>query len=96
MPLAKHIRFKARPSVMFKSSTSRIDTEGLNKKLTEVIQQAYTKPFSLQSDFARTHAFFVASAASLGYITTRTGPRSFHYGHLWRTTRTGLIFLDNE
>lgn len=90
------IRFKLRPTVCFKSSTSRVDSEGITKRLTAVVQQAYTKPFSLQSDFARSNSFFVAAAASLGYITTRTGPRSSLYGHLWRTTRAGLQFLEKE
>ena len=90
------VRFKLRPTVLFKSPTSRVDAEGITKRLTEVVQQAYTRPFSLQSDFARSNSFFVAAAASLGYITTRTGPRSSLYGHLWRTTRAGLQYLEKE
>lgn len=90
------MRFKRRPGVFFKSSTSKVDSDGIVKRLTEVVQQAYTRPFSLQSDFARSNAFFVAAAASLGYISTRTSPRSAHYGHLWRTTRAGLQFLEKE
>ena len=88
--------FKKRPALCFKSSSSKVDSEGIIKRLTAVVQQAYTKPFSLQSDYARSNAFFVAAAASLGYISTRTSPRSTHYGHLWRTTRAGLQFLEKE
>lgn len=90
------MRFKLRPTACFKSSTSKVDSEGIVKRLTEVVQQAYTRPFSLQSDFARSNSFFVAAAASLGYISTRTSPRSVTYGHLWRTTRAGLQFLEKE
>jgi len=90
------VRFKLRPTVFFKSSTSKVDSVGIVQRITEVVQQAYTRPFSLQSDFARSNSFFVAAAASLGYITTRTGPRSPLYGHLWRTTKAGLQFLEKE
>jgi hypothetical protein len=81
---------------MFKTAGAKEYSEGLDKRLLEVVQQAYTCPFSLQSDFARSNAFFVAAASSLGYITTRTAPRSLHYGHLWRTTASGLTFLSKE
>lgn len=80
-------------AVSYPSSTS---SEEIARRLTEVIQRAYTQPFSLQSDFSRRNAFYVAAAASLGYITTRTSPRSFSYGHLWRTTKAGLHYLEKD
>lgn len=70
--------------------------DATGQRLTKVILQAYTRPFSLQSDFARANAFYVAAAASLGYITTRTAPRGHAYGHLWRATREGLKHLEKE
>jgi len=66
------------------------------EKLRAVVQRAYSKPFSLQSDFAREYAYFVAAAASLGFITTRISPKTDIYGSRWLVTRAGLLFLENE
>lgn len=90
------IKGKVRPPVRFKLKAQSSSTEALTKRLELVIQQAYTKPFSLQSDFARSHAFFVAAAASMGLITTRTAPKQGLFGHLWRATKQGLSFLEKE
>lgn len=72
------------------------NSDTIGQRLTDVVQRAYSQPFSLQSDFARVNAFFVAAASSLGYITTRVAPRSLHYGHLWRATKEGLRYLEKE
>lgn len=90
-------KLKRLPGVAFKRPSHGVaPTDTLTKKLVMVVQQAYTKPFSLQSDFARSNAFFVAAAASMGLITTRTGPKSHLYGPLWRATRAGLNYLEKE
>lgn len=60
----------------------------------EVIRHAYQAPVSLQSNFARLHAYELAVAASLGYLTTRVHPHSRNYGHLWRPTVDGLKYLE--
>lgn len=63
-------------------------------RLAEVIRHAYQAPISLQSNLARSHAFELATAASMGYLTTRVHPRSRNYGFLWRPTVDGLNYLE--
>ena len=63
-------------------------------KLIEVLQEAYLRPFSLQSDYARRNAQTVAKLASLKLITTQESPGV--HGKLWRITLTGLQRLSDE
>lgn len=55
-----------------------------------VVEYVYGDPMSVQSDFARTQAQWVAAAASLGYITTEC-PDGF--GRRWRLTVDGMYAL---
>lgn len=96
MKLRPLIFAKRGGSVATPARSSSSSSSEIGKRLTEVVQQAYSKPFSLQSDFARSNSFYVAAAASLGYITTRTSPKTYHYGPLWRTTKAGLHFLERD
>jgi hypothetical protein len=54
--------------------------------------EAYRKNFSLQSNFFRENAAYIAMAASLGFLTTRV------YGDVfsceWRPTAKGLRWLE--
>lgn len=65
--------------------------ERTGQRLTEVLTRAYDFPFTIQSDFARSHADVVGVAASLGFLTTilpdGTPTRE------WRVTPRGLRFL---
>lgn len=58
-----------------------------------VIEEAHNAPFSVQSDYARSKAQWVAAAASMGFITTEC-PAG--YGRRWRTTIDGLLFLKEQ
>jgi len=64
----------------------------IDRKLCDVIIEAYRRGFTVQSDFARTHADYVAMAASLGLLSTRL------YGNVfsreWRPTVKGLAFVN--
>jgi len=57
-----------------------------------VLHRAYIQPFSLQSDYAREHAFEVAELASRGLITTQVW--ADQYGKHWRVTQAGLALLE--
>ena len=64
----------------------------IDKHLLEVVLEAYKRSFSVQSDYARAEAEYVAMAASIGYISTRV------YGNVfsrdWRPTVKGLTWLE--
>jgi len=57
-----------------------------------VLQRAYLKPFSLQSEFARNHAHQAAEMSSRGLITTHIG--NGYYGRLWRVSAAGAALLE--
>jgi hypothetical protein len=59
--------------------------------LTDVLHQAWVRPFSVQSNFAREHAAIVAMAASDGFITTRIAAGV--YARHWHITLKGLQHL---
>lgn len=59
--------------------------------LAEVLQRAWTSPFSVKSDYARQHAELIAAAASKGLITTQQNQESF--GTSWLITLEGLKVL---
>ena len=87
---------KIRPPIHLKKGTAAPHRDDIPKLMLKVIEQAYAQPFSIQSNYARANAFFVASAASLGYITTKSSARGGTYGSLWRPTKAGLHFLEKE
>ena len=64
----------------------------IDKRLSEVMVESYRKNFSLQSDFFRANAPYVAMAASLGYLTTRV--YGDVYSSEWRPTSKGLRWLE--
>lgn len=64
----------------------------MERKSLIVLQRAYLKPFSLQSEFARNNAHQVAEMASRGLITTHIG--NGFYGRLWRVSAAGRALLE--
>lgn len=68
-------------------------TDDLKDALDEVITEAFSRGISVQSDFARGNAAYVAAAASLGLITSRSGSE---FGRVWRVTVKGLEYLQDE
>jgi hypothetical protein len=62
-----------------------LDTTG--KQLTDVLERAWAGGFTIQSDFARTNAAYVALAASEGFISTIISKERF--GKTWRLTPEG-------
>lgn len=66
----------------------------LDLDLRRVVTQAYKRPFSIASDFARAHKEAVAEAACLGLITVfhphPLGTRAVWTDHTWRPTIKGL------
>ena len=64
----------------------------MNKNTIVVLQRCYMKPFTLQSEFARTHSLCVAELASRGLITTQVATED--YGNIWRVTAAGKALLD--
>jgi hypothetical protein len=63
-------------------------------KFLEVLQEAYLRPFYLQSELARREAQNVAKLASLNLITTQESPGV--HGKQWRITLAGLQRLHDE
>lgn len=59
--------------------------------LMDVLMTIYTRPRSLQSNFARHHSYAIARLASLGLITTAVGET---FTHNWRLTLKGLRVLE--
>ena len=88
-------------SVVRSQETTRPDPTGpIPIDLVAVLEQAWLSTFTTKSDFARAHADGVATASSLGLITTQTDENTF--GRLWVITPKGLMKLwemkglDNE
>lgn len=63
----------------------------INEHLFDVCLEAYKRGFTVQSDFAREHAEFVAMAASMSLITTHVMNNVF--GREWRPTAKGFRFI---
>ena len=59
--------------------------------LQVVLEKAWLSAFMTKSDFARANADGVATASSLGLITTQTDEKTF--GRLWVITPKGLNTL---
>lgn len=64
-----------------------------DRKMADVVLEAYRRGYTVQSDFARSHADYIGMAASLGLISTRI------YGNVfsreWRPTVKGLEWLED-
>jgi hypothetical protein len=58
-----------------------------------VVRAAHSRPFSLQSDFARKEALGVAIAASRGWITC-LDPVTQESHNRWLVTHSGLFLLE--
>lgn len=61
----------------------------------EVLEEVHEAPLSVQSNFARAFAPFIAAAASLGWITSLT-PRANTFGRVWLLTPAGTTALFNH
>lgn len=66
----------------------------IDQKLFDIVLEAFTRSFSVQSDFARANAAYVAMAASLGLISTKVHNNVF--SSEWRPTVKGLNWLDRK
>ena len=55
---------------------------------------AWTRGFTLSSNYARTHGTVVACCASLGYITTHQGKGV--YGSTWHITAAGIKHMEQS
>lgn len=55
------------------------------------VNECFVSPVSVQSNFARTYAFELGVAASLGLVTTET---SEGFSRQWRPTSGGLAWLE--
>lgn len=64
-----------------------------DKRLAEVILEAYRRGFTVASDYARTNADHVAMASSIGLISTRLYGNV--YSREWRPTVKGLEWLED-
>lgn len=62
------------------------------QRLIDVLSVAQHGGFSLQCDFARINAGYVAMAASMGLITTEQERGA--YGRKWFATRKGKAWLE--
>lgn len=56
-----------------------------------VVNECYASPQSVQSNFARSLAFELGVAASMGLITTETNEG---FSRQWRPTSAGLAWLE--
>lgn len=75
----------------------------LDMEITFVVVEAWYRPYSTKSDFARTYASEVAAAASLGYISTAEefiqdyltpDTTRSDYGVMWRITFRGASLIN--
>lgn len=64
----------------------------METKLAIVVNEAWTRGFTVKSTFARSYAELVAAAASLQLISTRIN-RDL-YGNEWQVTVKGLKWLN--
>lgn len=63
----------------------------IGQRLIEILQEVYVSPRTVQCDFIRINAAYVAAAASIGFITTKTPDGEF--SRKWRITEAGLRYL---
>jgi len=64
-----------------------------DKRLSDVILEAYRRRFTVQSDYSRSNAEYIAMAASIGLISTRLYGNV--YSREWRPTVKGLLWLED-
>lgn len=64
----------------------------MEDEILKVVLEAWNRPFTTRSDFARHNAEIVAVCACSGYITTRITADAF--GNVWKTTTEGLGLLE--
>lgn len=64
--------------------------DAVGPRLIDVVERAWERGFTLDSDFARNHRNEVAAAASLGFITTKT-PQG--WSRRWLVTPRGIDFI---
>ena len=69
-------------------------SDALGRIHIDVIFRAWTSPFTTKSDYARTHATHVATAASSGFITTELNTNI--HSNLWVVTQKGLEYLNEQ
>jgi hypothetical protein len=62
-------------------------------ELLQVLNAAWTSPFTTRSDTARRHADLIAEAACRGLITIKSHDQQ--WGRTWRITACGLTLLEN-
>lgn len=67
---------------------------GIERQLLSVLDEAWLRGFTVQSNFSRAHAEVVAMAASLQLITTRINRDLF--GCEWQITSKGLRWLNEN
>lgn len=58
-----------------------------------VLDKAWRDPFTTKSDFARTHADFIAIASYEGMITTKLSEET--WGKEWLITELGMAFRED-
>ena len=74
--------------------TGTPSVDALGQQLTNVVREAWLRPYSTKSNFAKYEADWIAAAASLGLLTTRVSPN--RVGRTWRVTPRGLSLLFPE
>lgn len=66
-------------------------SSGIDTNIALVVIEAHRRGFTVQSDFARHNAHYVAMCASMGLISTRLFGNV--YGRQWLPTVEGLTLL---
>ena len=69
-------------------------SNSIPENIVTVVIEAHTRGISIQSNFARDCAEYVAMAASMGLISTRIFGNV--YGRLWLPTVEGLKLLEER
>lgn len=67
--------------------------EAIDRRLCQILLEAWRKGFTTKSDFAREFTDYVAIAACMGFITTRIFPPDV-WGSSWQITSKGLQALE--
>lgn len=64
------------------------------ERIITVVKRAHERPFKLKSQFARDYTHEVATAASLGWISTINFGETVVFSDRWSVTRAGLKRLE--
>ena len=67
-------------------------TEVIGRRIKEVLDYAWQGPFTTKSDFARSHADWIALCSSLDFITVMTSETT--WSRNWMITEKGLVALE--